>query len=76
MQAGSLGAWFFTEGMSGSEAAEFAGRLESLGYTHLWLPEATGRDSFAHSAFLLSQTRTLHVASGMGIGSSRGFFGF
>ena len=65
MQAGSLGLWFFTEGMSSPEAAEFAGRLESLGYSHLWLPETMGRDPFAHAAHLLSQTETLHLATGI-----------
>ena len=65
MQAGSLGVWFFTEGMSSPEAAEFAGRLESLGYSHLWLPETMGRDPFAHAAHLLSQTERLHLATGI-----------
>ena len=65
MQTGSLGVWFFTEGMSALEAAELAGRIESLGYSHLWLPEATGRDPFAHAAYLLSQTETLHLATGI-----------
>ncbi len=65
MQAGSLGVWFFTEGMSSLEAAEFAGRLESLGYSHLWLPETMGRDPFAHAAYLLSQTERLHLATGI-----------
>ncbi len=65
MQAGSLGVWFFTEGMSSLEAAEFAGRLESLGYSHLWLPETMGRDPVAHAAYLLSQTDRLHLATGI-----------
>ncbi len=65
MQAGSLGVWLFTEGMSSLEAAELAGRLESLGYSHLWLPETMGRDPFAHAAYLLSQTEKLHLATGI-----------
>ncbi len=51
--------------MSSLEAAEFAGRLESLGYSHLWLPETMGRDPFAHAAYLLSQTERLHLATGI-----------
>lgn len=65
MQAGSLGVWFFTEGMTAPQAAEFAGRVESLGYSHLWLPETTGRDPFAHAAYLFAQTRRLCIATGI-----------
>ena len=43
-QIGRLGVWFFTEVMPAAQAGEFAARLESLGYTTLWMPEATGRN--------------------------------
>jgi len=65
MQHGSSGVWFFTEGMSATQAAEFAQRIESLGYTHLWLPETTGRDPFAHIAWLAAQTEQLAFATGI-----------
>ena len=38
----------FTDGLSASELERFAGRLETLGYTTMWLPELTGREPFAH----------------------------
>ena len=35
----TTGVWFFTETMPAGQAAEFAARIESLGYSTLWLPE-------------------------------------
>lgn len=61
----TTGVWFFTDGLSAGEAAEFAGRVESLGYSTLWLPETIGRDPFAHIAWLASQTTTLDYATGI-----------
>ena len=46
-------------------AAEFAGRIEALGYSTLWLPDTVGRDPFAHIAWLASQTSTLQFATGI-----------
>jgi len=51
--------------MPAAAAAEFAGRIESLGYSTLWLPEVFGRDPFAHIAFLATQTTTLGYATGI-----------
>ena len=59
------GVWYFTDGMSAGEAAETAGRIESLGYSTLWLPDTVGRDPFAHIAWLGSQTETLQFATGI-----------
>jgi probable F420-dependent oxidoreductase len=62
---GPLGVWFHTEASSADEAAEFAARLDALGYGALWLPETLGRDPFAHIAFLAEQTSTLTLATGI-----------
>jgi len=59
------GVWYFTDGMSAGEAAEFAGWLEQLGYSTLWLPDTIGRDPFAHVAWLASQTERLQYATGI-----------
>jgi probable F420-dependent oxidoreductase len=59
------GVWFFTDGMSAAEAADFAGQVESWGYSALWLPDTIGRDPFAHIAWLASQTSTLTFATGI-----------
>ncbi len=47
------------------EAEEFAGRIEQLGYSALWLPDTVGRDPFAHIAHLARGTSTLVFATGI-----------
>lgn len=59
------GVWYFTDGMSATEAAEAARRIESLGYSALWIPEAMGRHPFAHASWLLANTSELIVATGI-----------
>jgi probable F420-dependent oxidoreductase len=59
------GVWFFTDGLAAPEAAEFAERIESLGYSALWLPETVGRDPFAHLAHLAHHTSSLILATGI-----------
>jgi probable F420-dependent oxidoreductase len=65
MDLSRLGVWFFTDGLPAPQAAEFAKRVESLGYSALWLPEAVGRDPFAHAAWLLANTDRLILATGI-----------
>jgi probable F420-dependent oxidoreductase len=60
-----LGVWYFTDAMAAGAAAETAARIESLGYSTLWVPETLGRDPFAHLAWLGSQTTTLQLATGI-----------
>jgi probable F420-dependent oxidoreductase len=62
---GQRGIWWPTDAMPAEAAAEFAVWLESLGYGALWIPETLGRDPFAHAAFLLAETSTLAVATGI-----------
>ena len=59
------GVWFYPDGLTGNETIEFAQRLEALGYSALWLPDAGGRDVFALAARLLDHTTDLVVASGI-----------
>ena len=65
MELGRIGVWYFTERMDAKVAAEFAKRIESLGFGTLWLPETLGRDPMAHAAWLLSNTTRLNVATGI-----------
>ena len=65
MELGSRGVWFFTDRLTAPAAAAFARRVEELGYAALWLPEAIGRDPFAHSAWLLANTERLVLATGI-----------
>jgi probable F420-dependent oxidoreductase len=62
---GRLGVWTWLDTLSAAEAAEAAGRIEALGYSMLWLPEAVGRDPFALVSFLAPQTTTLVFATGI-----------
>lgn len=59
------GVWFNPDALSGSELAEFALRVEELGYSTLWLGETTGRDPFAQAAHLGAVTSDLRLASGI-----------
>ena len=61
----TTGVWYFTDGMDIGAAADFAGRLEALGYSTLWTPDAAGRDPFAHIAHLAHNTTDLIFATGI-----------
>ncbi|HEY8516627.1 MAG TPA: TIGR03620 family F420-dependent LLM class oxidoreductase [Candidatus Binatia bacterium] len=65
MDIGKLGLWFFLDTMPAEEAATFVRRLEELGYPALWLPEAVGREPFAHIGFLLARTERITLATGI-----------
>ena len=65
MNLGKLGVWYFTDTMPATKAAETAQRIEALGYSALWIPEAVGRNPFAHAAWLLAKTQKLIVATGI-----------
>ena len=65
MQLGKLGVWYFTEGFTAAQAAQTAQRIESLGYNTLWIPETVGRNPLVHAAWLLANTSTLNIATGI-----------
>jgi probable F420-dependent oxidoreductase len=65
MDIGKVGVWFFLDAMPAAESAEFAKKVEKLGYRALWIPEAVGREPFAHAAYLLSHTERLTLATGI-----------
>ena len=65
MNIGKLGVFNFTEGMSAKDAAAFAQRIEKWGYSALWQPEAVGRNVLVHSSWLLANTKTLIIATGI-----------
>ena len=47
------------------QTAECVREIESLGYPALWVPEATGRESFTNAGLMLSATSSLVVATGI-----------
>lgn len=65
MDIGRVGIWTRTDGMAIAEAAEFARRVEALGYGALWIPDAFGRDPFVHASWLFSHTSKLVIATGV-----------
>jgi probable F420-dependent oxidoreductase len=65
MDLSRTGVWYYPDELSAPEAIEFARRVEALGYSALWLPEAGGRDPFVLAALLLAHTRTLVLATGV-----------
>ena len=65
MGLGRLGVWASMDGMTAAAAADFAKRLEGWGYGALWVPESRGRNVLVISSWLLANTKTLTVATGI-----------
>jgi probable F420-dependent oxidoreductase len=65
MELGRLGVFCFTDALTPAQLTELAQRTESLGYAALWYPEVLSYESFALASFLLHETETLIVASGI-----------
>jgi len=65
MNLKKLGVWSGTDSLSAADAASFAKRVEAWGYGALWIPEAIGREVFSASAWLLANTSSLIIASGI-----------
>lgn len=65
MQISKLGVWAALDTLSAPNAAAFAQRAEAWGYGALWIPEAVGREVFSASAWLLANTSTMTVATGI-----------
>ena len=65
MNLGKLGVWFFFDGIASKEAAETAKRIESLGYSALWIPETVGKNPMVLASWLLANTDKLILATGI-----------
>ncbi|MFW6094739.1 MAG: TIGR03620 family F420-dependent LLM class oxidoreductase [Pseudomonadota bacterium] len=65
MDLGKLGVWYFLDGLPAGEAAKAAQRIESLGYSALWIPETVGRHPLVHASWLLAHTEKLNIATGI-----------
>lgn len=65
MQIEGRGVFFYPDGLTSREVVAFARRIEALGYSALWLPEAGGRDPFVTAARILDHTESLIVATGI-----------
>ena len=65
MNTGKLGVWYFLDGLNSADAAATAKRIESLGYGTLWIPESLGKSPVALSSWLLANTTSLNIATGI-----------
>lgn len=65
MELGKLGVWCFTDPLTPAQLTELAQHTERLGYSALWYPEALSYESFSLGRFLLHETKTLIIATGI-----------
>jgi probable F420-dependent oxidoreductase len=66
MDIGRVGVWHFgLELQPAARVQEAAAEVEALGYGALWIPEAMGREAFAHAGLLLAATRRIVIATGI-----------
>ncbi|MBV8054531.1 MAG: TIGR03620 family F420-dependent LLM class oxidoreductase [Deltaproteobacteria bacterium] len=65
MDIGKIGIWFFLDAMSAAQSAEFVCKAEKLGYGAMWIPEAVGREPFAHIGYLAAHTEKIIFATGI-----------
>jgi alkanesulfonate monooxygenase SsuD/methylene tetrahydromethanopterin reductase-like flavin-dependent oxidoreductase (luciferase family) len=63
MNLGTPGVDALMDSMAGAEISRFVRKIEKLGYSSLWFPEAFGRDPFALAAHLLTVTDKLIVGT-------------
>lgn len=65
MEFGQYGVFAFTDVMDAAALADMTKRLEALGYSALWYPEAFNYEAFAMGGYLLGCSEKLIVASGI-----------
>ena len=65
MNACDRGVWLAPEGLTGEQVRALGPRLESLGYSTLWVGETFGRDPFALLAAVGAATTSLGLATGI-----------
>jgi probable F420-dependent oxidoreductase len=65
MAFGRFGVFSFTDQLDAQQLAELARRVEELGYSTLWYPEAVNYETFAIAGYLLGHSKELQVASGI-----------
>jgi len=65
MKLGNHGVFCMTDSLSPDQLADLARRVEGLGYSTLWYPEAFKYEPLVVAAWLLSHSEKLYVASGI-----------
>ncbi|MGE0386533.1 MAG: TIGR03620 family F420-dependent LLM class oxidoreductase [Gammaproteobacteria bacterium] len=64
MNIGKLGVWAMPTGTP-TQIAAFAQRVEAWGYPALWIPDGGGADPLVRSSWMLANTKTLILATGI-----------
>ena len=63
---GTYGLWTFSlDRQPWSRAKELAAEIEAMGWSAIWIPEATNRNVFVNATLLLSATEALRVITGI-----------
>jgi len=65
MDIGKIRHWFFLDPINATQTVEFVRKTEKLGYGAMWIPEAVGRDPFAHIGYLAAHTEKIVFATGI-----------
>lgn len=65
MKLGQYGIFAVTDAMSGSQLTEMCQRLEAMGCSTVWYPEAFNYETFAIGGYLLANSSKLIVGSGI-----------
>ena len=65
MNLGKLGVWASLDALSANDAAAFGRRLETHGFKTLWMPESRGRNVLVNAAWMLANTKSLNIATGI-----------
>lgn len=65
MDIGRVGIWAFLDMLPAKDTQAAAREVENLGFGALWIPEAIGREAFAHAGLLLAGTTRVVVATGI-----------
>ena len=66
LELGKIGIWTWTlDGQPMAKSCEAVQELEELGFKTVWIPEAVGREPFAHAGILLSATKKLILGTGI-----------
>jgi probable F420-dependent oxidoreductase len=62
-QLGRLGVWYPIDRLDGAGLRRLLSKVEELGFTTFWYPEALGYESFSIASFMLANTSRLIIGS-------------
>ncbi len=62
-QLGRLGVWYPIDRLDGGGLKRFVSKVEDLGFSALWYPEALGYELFSIASFMLANTSRLTIGS-------------